>query len=37
LKIEIRRVFAENFRVDGVRKVWRQLKRADNSSEFLCG
>lgn len=27
LKIEIRRVFEENFRVYGVRKVWRQLKR----------
>jgi hypothetical protein len=27
LKVEIRRVFAENFRVYGVRKVWRQLRR----------
>ena len=27
LKPEIRRVFEENFRVYGVRKVWRQLKR----------
>ncbi len=27
MKIEIRRVFEENFRVYGVRKVWRQLKR----------
>src|SRR5438105_319155 len=27
LKIDIRRVFEENFRVYGVRKVWRQLKR----------
>ena len=27
LKIEIRRVFEENFRVYGVRKVWRQLRR----------
>lgn len=27
LKIEIRRVFEQNFRVFGVRKVWRQLKR----------
>jgi transposase InsO family protein len=27
LKIEIRRVFERNFRVYGVRKVWRQLKR----------
>lgn len=27
MKIEIRRVFHENFRVYGVRKVWRQLKR----------
>lgn len=27
LKIEIRRVFEENFRVYGVRKVWRQLQR----------
>ncbi|WP_207382332.1 IS3 family transposase [Nitrobacter sp. Nb-311A] len=27
LKIEVRRVFDRNFRVYGVRKVWRQLKR----------
>jgi putative transposase len=27
LKVEIRRVFAENFAVYGVRKVWRQLRR----------
>ena len=27
LKIEVRRVFAENFGVYGVRKVWRQLRR----------
>jgi hypothetical protein len=27
LKIEVRRVFDENFRVYGARKVWRQLKR----------
>jgi putative transposase len=27
LKIEIRRVFEENFRVYGARKVWRQLQR----------
>ena len=27
LKIEVRRVFEENFKVYGVRKVWRQLKR----------
>ena len=27
LRPEIRRVFEENFRVYGVRKVWRQLKR----------
>jgi len=27
LKVEVRRVFDENFRVYGVRKVWRQLKR----------
>jgi putative transposase len=27
LKAEVRRVFEENFRVYGVRKVWRQLKR----------
>lgn len=27
LKIEIRRVFNENFEVYGVRRVWRQLKR----------
>lgn len=28
LKIEVRRVFDQNFSVYGVRKVWRQLKRA---------
>jgi transposase InsO family protein len=27
MKVEIRRVFNENFQVYGVRKVWRQLKR----------
>ena len=27
LKVEVRRVFEENFRVYGVRKVWRQLQR----------
>ncbi len=27
LKLEVRRVFAENFEVYGVRKVWRQLRR----------
>jgi transposase InsO family protein len=27
LKVEVRRVFADNFGVYGVRKVWRQLKR----------
>ena len=27
LEIEIRRVWEENFRVYGARKVWRQLKR----------
>ena len=27
MKIEVRWVFDENFRVYGVRKVWRQLKR----------
>ena len=27
LRLEIKRVFAENFEVYGVRKVWRQLKR----------
>ena len=26
-KIEIRRIFAENFDVNGARKVWRQLRR----------
>jgi len=29
MKIEIRRVFNENFQVYGVRKVWRQLQRED--------
>jgi hypothetical protein len=27
LKVEVRRVFDQNFSVYGVRKVWRQLKR----------
>lgn len=27
LRVEVRRVFEENFRVYGVRKVWRQLRR----------
>ena len=27
LKVEVRRVFEENFRVYGVRKVWRQMQR----------
>ena len=27
MKIEVRRVFEENFRVYGARKVWRQLRR----------
>ena len=27
LKVQIRRLFAENFEVYGVRKVWRQLRR----------
>ena len=27
LKIEAQRVFAENFGVDGARKVWRQSRR----------
>jgi transposase InsO family protein len=27
LKVEIERVFTENFRVYGVRKIWRQLRR----------
>ena len=27
LKIEVQRVFAENFGVYGVRKIWRQLRR----------
>jgi putative transposase len=27
LKVEVRRVFDENFRVYGVRKIWRQLQR----------
>ena len=31
-KIEIRRVFAENFDVYGVRKVWRQLRRPMSSA-----
>jgi hypothetical protein len=27
LKVEVRRILEENFRVYGVRKVWRQLRR----------
>ena len=27
LKVEVRRVFNENFGVYGVRKVWRQMQR----------
>jgi putative transposase len=27
LKLAVRRVFDENFRVYGVRKVWRQMQR----------
>jgi hypothetical protein len=41
-QIEVRRVFDENFRVYGVRKVWRQLKRegfdvARCTVSRLCG
>ena len=32
LKVEVRRVFEENFRVYGVRKVWRQLQREGSGS-----
>lgn len=32
LKMEIRRVFEQNFRVYGVYKVWRQLKREASTS-----
>jgi putative transposase len=32
LKVEIRRVFAENFEVYGARKVWRQLRREGNDA-----
>ncbi|MBP2463684.1 hypothetical protein J3A65_004511 [Rhizobium sp. PvP014] len=31
-RIEIRRVFEQNFRVYGVRKVWRHLNRAETGS-----
>ena len=34
LKVEIRRVFEENFRVYGVRKVWRQLRRAEPGNGY---
>ena len=37
LKVEIRRVFEENFRVYGVRKVWRQLRREGFSRRALHG
>jgi transposase InsO family protein len=30
LQVEVRRVFDENFKVYGVRKVWRQLRREDH-------
>ena len=32
MKMEVRRVFEENFRVYGVRKVWRQLRREASTS-----
>ena len=32
MKVEIRRVFEANFRVYGVRKVWRQLGREGSAS-----
>ena len=35
LKIEVRRVFEENFRVYGARKVWRQLRREGLQSGLL--
>ena len=31
LKLEVRRVFEENFRVYGVRKAWRQLQRVSRT------
>ena len=36
LKIEVQRVFAENFGVYGVRKVWRQLRRVRPSYRGLA-
>src|SRR5579871_1367080 len=36
LKVEIRRVFEENFRVYGVRKIWRQLRRRKGFSVARC-
>ena len=36
LKVEVRRVFDENFGVYGVRKVWRQLKREGHDAP-RCG
>ena len=35
-KIEIRRVFAENFDVYGVRKVWRQLRREGEDIAYVA-
>src|SRR5271155_4369438 len=37
LKVEIRRVFEENFRVYGVRKIWRQLRRGGVSAARRTG
>ncbi|MGY4463162.1 hypothetical protein ACVWYI_007122 [Bradyrhizobium sp. LB13.1] len=34
LKIEVRCVFDQNFRVYGVRKVWRQLKRGRDRCQY---
>ena len=35
LRVEIRRVFDDNFRVYGVRKVWRQLRREGVTSRAV--
>lgn len=37
LKKEIQRVYDENHKVYGVRKVWRQLLREDIGGQMHCG
>ena len=37
LKLDIQRVWDENFQVYGVRKVWRQLNRENITAADQCG